>query len=134
MRDIQQVLERWGAWCASEGGSVYWQPVAAGFKGVLPYSRRRGIPCCDGDGLIINGAVARLKKKDSYLCSLLEWYYIRGMSLRGIAGKLGISHNHVGVRLQAAEAFIEGCLMALDVKLEMDRYVQQESVSVKASL
>lgn len=134
MRDIQQVLERWGAWCASEGGSVYWQPVAAGFKGVLPYSRRRSIPCCDGDGLIINGAVARLKKKDSYLCSLLEWYYIRGASMRKVAGIFGISLNQVVIRLQAAEGFIEGCLMALDVKLEMDRYVQREPVNVKASL
>lgn len=37
-----------------------------------------------------------------------------------------MSHNHVGVRLQAAEAFIEGCLMALDVNLEMDIYMQRE--------
>ncbi|HIB1529944.1 TPA: antiterminator Q family protein [Salmonella enterica subsp. enterica serovar Muenchen] len=134
MRDIQQVLERWGAWCASEGGSVYWQPVAAGFKGVMPYSRRRSIPCCDDDGLVINGAVARLKKKDSYLCSLLEWYYVRGMSLRALGSTLGISRNTVVIRLQAAEGFVEGCLAALDVKLEMDRYVQREPVSVKASL
>ncbi|EFJ4249397.1 antitermination protein, partial [Escherichia coli] len=29
MRNIQQVLERWGGWAASEGGSVYFPPVAA---------------------------------------------------------------------------------------------------------
>ncbi|EGN1928413.1 antitermination protein [Salmonella enterica] len=134
MRDIQQVLERWGAWCASEGGSVYWQPVAAGFKGVMPHSRRRSIPCCDDDGLVINGAIARLKKKDSYLCSLLELHYINGASTRTIGNNQGISHTLVIKRLLEAEAFIEGCLMALDVKLEMDRYVQREPVSVKASL
>ncbi|HAG1965787.1 TPA: antitermination protein [Salmonella enterica] len=128
MRDIQQVLERWGAWAANEGGNVYYQPVAAGFKGLFPNRRRRRISCSDNDGLIVSSAVNKLKKKDSYLHSLLEMYYVNGMSLRAIGGKLGVSLNQVVIRLQTAEGFIDGCLMALEAKLEMDRECQKENI------
>ncbi|EOL1163318.1 TPA: antiterminator Q family protein, partial [Escherichia coli] len=32
MRDIRQVLERWGAWAANNHEDVTWSPIAAGFK------------------------------------------------------------------------------------------------------
>lgn len=35
MRDIQMVLERWGAWAASGNAGVDYSPIAAGFKGLL---------------------------------------------------------------------------------------------------
>lgn len=133
MRDIQQVLERWGAWAANEGGNVYYQPVAAGFKGLLPASRRSRVSCSDNDGLIISSAMSVLKKKDSYLYTLLEWHYVYAIPVRGIGSKLNISHTLVLKRLQNAEGFIDGCLAALGVNLEMDRYVQREPVSVKMS-
>ncbi|HEN3373660.1 TPA: antitermination protein [Yersinia enterocolitica] len=120
MRDIQMVLERWGAWAASEGGSVYYSPIAAGFKGLLPYTRKSRASCSDDDGLIISSAMNVLKKKDPYLCTLLEWHYIKCMPLRAMAGKLGVSLNQVVIRLQRAEGFIAGCLAALGVPLEMD--------------
>ncbi|MHA3383879.1 antiterminator Q family protein [Yersinia enterocolitica] len=120
MRDIQMVLERWGAWVASEGGNVYYSPIAAGFKGLLPYTRKSRASCSDDDGLIISSAMNVLKKKDPYLCTLLEWHYIKCMPLRTMAGKLGVSLNQVVIRLQRAEGFIAGCLAALGVPLEMD--------------
>lgn len=126
MRDILQVLERYGVWAASEGGSVYYAPVVGGFKGVLPASRKSRASCSDNDGLIINSAMSVLKKRDAYLCALLEWYYVSKMPLRAIARKLGISLNRVVIRLQKAEGFVEGCLAALGVTFEMDRYVQRE--------
>lgn len=135
MRDIQQVLERWGAWTASEGEGrkVYYAPVAGGFKGLLPASRRSRVSCSDNDGLIISSAMSVLKKKDSYLYTLLEWYYVYSIPVRVIGSKLGTSHTLVLKRLQAAEGFIDGCLAALGVTLEMDRYVQREPVSVKVN-
>uniref|UniRef100_UPI0025B0D27C antiterminator Q family protein n=1 Tax=Shigella flexneri TaxID=623 RepID=UPI0025B0D27C len=36
MRDIQQVLERWGAWVANNHEDVTWSSIAAGFKGLIP--------------------------------------------------------------------------------------------------
>ena len=34
MRDIQMVLERWGAWAANNHEDVTWSSIAAGFKAV----------------------------------------------------------------------------------------------------
>ncbi len=42
MRDIRLVLERWGGWAASEGCSVYYPPVSAGFKNLLPATQAGG--------------------------------------------------------------------------------------------
>ncbi len=36
MRDIQMVLERWGAWAANNHEDVTWSSIAAGFKGLIP--------------------------------------------------------------------------------------------------
>ncbi|HHI2551369.1 TPA: antiterminator Q family protein [Klebsiella aerogenes] len=127
-RDIQKILDRWGAWVAAEGNSVDYAPIAAGFKGLLPSTRRQRVSCCDDDGIMISAAMNVLKKKDAYLCSLLEWHYIRQIPLRAMAEKLGISHNHTSVRIQVAEGFIDGCLAALGVPLEMDRECQKETV------
>lgn len=121
MRDIQKVLERWGAWAASGNDSVDYAPIAAGFKNLLPSTRKARVSCSDDDGILISSAMSVLKKKDAYLCKLLELHYVRGLPFRVMAVKLGISHNQVSVRTQAAEAFIDGCLAALNVPLEMDR-------------
>lgn len=42
MRDMYEVLDRWGAWAAAENSGVDWQPVAAGFKRLLPHGRKSG--------------------------------------------------------------------------------------------
>lgn len=128
MRDIQMILERYGAWAVNEGAGLYYSPIAGGFKGLLPPSEKSRPACCDDDGLIVNSAVACLKKKDPYLCALLELNYIHRLSVRIIGSKLGISHTQVLKRLQAAEGFIDGCLATLNVPLEMDRYCQKENV------
>ncbi|HFP9220818.1 TPA: antiterminator Q family protein [Raoultella planticola] len=128
MRDIQLVLERWGAWAASDSGSVYYAPIAAGFSGLLPASRKSRTACCDDDGLLVSSAAACLKKKDPYLHTLIEWHYVRNLPVRSIGDKLGVSHTQVLKRLQAAEGFIDGCLAMLDVNLQMERYVQRENV------
>ncbi|MDM3177705.1 antiterminator Q family protein [Citrobacter sp. Cf108] len=120
MRDIQMVLKRWGGWVASDSSGVNYSPVAAGFKGLLPQTCKTRLSCSDNDGLIINGAMARLKKHDPFLCVMLEWYYIHCIPVRVMGTKLGISHTQVLKRLQAAEGFIEGCLAMVDVTLEMD--------------
>ena len=39
MRDIQIILERWGAWAASDSSGVDYSPMA-GFKGLLPYTSK----------------------------------------------------------------------------------------------
>ncbi|EEY8549776.1 antitermination protein [Escherichia coli] len=120
MRDIQMVLERWGAWAANEGGSVYYSPIAAGFKSILPFSGKVRPICSDDDGLIISSAMNALKKKDPYLCTLLELHYIHSISARNIAKRQGISHTQILKRLQKAEGFIDGCLSIMNAKLDVD--------------
>lgn len=128
MRDIQMVLERWGAWAASGDSNIGYPRTAAGLSRLLPASRAGRVSCCDDDGMFINEAMVRLSKRDEYLCALLEWHYIDNMTLRMMGTKLGISHNHVSVRLQVAESFIDGCLCALNISLEMDRECRKENI------
>ncbi len=128
MRDIQLVLERWGAWAASGNDNVYYAPIAAGFKGLLPAGRKSRSSCSDDDGIVITSAMNCLKERDAYLCKILEWHYVHCLPVRAMGDKLGISHTLVLKRLQSAEGFIDGCLCMLGVVLEMDRYVQKENV------
>ncbi|WP_324030043.1 antitermination protein [Pantoea sp. JZ2] len=128
MRDIQMVLSRWGSWAASGEGNIGYPRTAAGLSRLLPASRQGRVSCCDDDGMFINEAMIRLSKHDEYLCALLEWHYIENLPLRAMATKLGISHNQVSVRIQAAESFIQGSLCTLDIRLEMDRECRKENI------
>ncbi|NUH52749.1 hypothetical protein HUK76_03375 [Citrobacter portucalensis] len=55
MRDIYEVMDRWGAWAASENSGVDWQSIAAGFKGLLPHSKKSRLKCDDDEGIMIDG-------------------------------------------------------------------------------
>ncbi|EHH5059232.1 antitermination protein [Escherichia coli] len=123
MRDIQMVLERWGAWVANNHEDVEWSSVAAGFKGLIPSKVKSRPQCSDDDGLIISSAMTVLKKKEPYQYELLEMYYVYGVTLRVLGVKLGISLNQVVIRLQKAEGFIDGCLAMLGVSLEINCYI-----------
>ncbi|EGE2801879.1 TPA: antitermination protein [Escherichia coli] len=123
MRDIQMVLERWGAWVANNHEDVEWSSVAAGFKGLIPSKVKSRPQCSDDDGLIISSAMTVLKKKEPYQYELLEMYYVYGVTLRVLGVKLGISLNQVVIRLQKAEGFIDGCLAMLGVSLEIYCYI-----------
>lgn len=123
MRDIQMVLERWGAWVANNHEDVEWSSVAADFKGLIPSKVKSRPQCSDDDGLIISSAMTVLKKKEPYQYELLEMYYVYGVTLRVLGVKLGISLNQVVIRLQKAEGFIDGCLAMLGVSLEIDCYI-----------
>ncbi|EEC7407847.1 antitermination protein [Escherichia coli] len=125
MRDIQQVLERWGAWVANNHEDVTWSSIAAGFKGLIPSKVKSRPQCCDDDAMIICGCMARLNKNNKELHDLLVDYYVGGMTFMAIARKLSCSDTCVGKRLQKAEGVLEGMLMMLDIRLEMDRYIER---------
>ncbi|WP_368941625.1 antiterminator Q family protein [Citrobacter werkmanii] len=120
MRDIQKVLERWGAWAASDSSGVDYSPIAAGFKGLLPQASKTRLSCTDDDALIIEGCLARLKSRKPYEHSLLVAHYLYGISKRKIAKARNKDEKLIRVEMQMAEGFIDGCLSMLDVKLEMD--------------
>ncbi|MXD28275.1 antitermination protein, partial [Escherichia coli] len=61
MRDIQMVLERWGAWVANNHEDVTWSSIAAGFQGLIPSKVTSRPPCCAVDPLSIRGCLPRPK-------------------------------------------------------------------------
>ncbi|EGK5349383.1 antitermination protein Q [Salmonella enterica] len=120
MRNIQLILERWGAWAASDSSGVDYSPIAAGFKGLLPQTSKTRLSCTDDDALIIEGCLARLQKRKPYEHSLLVAHYLYGISKRKIAKVRKKDEKLIRIEIQMAEGFIDGCLSMLDVKLEMD--------------
>lgn len=120
MRDIQKVLELWGGWAASDSSGVDYSPIAAGFKGLLPQTSKSRLSCSDSDALIIEGCLARLKKRKPYEHSLLVAHYLYGISKRKIAKARKKDEKLVRIEIHMAEGFIEGCLSMLNIRLEMD--------------
>lgn len=120
MRDIQMVLERWGAWAASDSSGVDYSPIAAGFKGLLPYTSKKRLACSDSDALIIEGCLARLKQKRPDEHSLLVAHYLYGISKRKLAKTRKKDEKLIRIEIQLAEGFIDGCLSMLDLTLDLD--------------
>ena len=124
-RDIQMVMERWGAWAANNHEDATWAHIAAGFKGLIPAKTKSRVQCCDDDAMVICGCMARMNKNNSALHDLLVDYYLLGMTFMALAKKHNCSDGHIGKRLQKAEGIIEGMLMMLEVTLEMDSGVMR---------
>ncbi len=120
VRDIQLVMERWGAWAANNHEDVTWSSIAAGFKGLIPVKVKSRPQCSDDDAMIICGCMARLNKNNQDLHDLLVDYYVGGMTFMALARKHRCSDGFIGKRLYKAEGIVEGMLMALNVRLDMD--------------
>ncbi|KNC10012.1 antitermination protein [Klebsiella sp. RIT-PI-d] len=110
MRDMYEVLDQWGAWAAADSSGVDWQPVAAGFKGLLPHGKKSRQQCCDDDGIMIDGCVARLRKFKPEEYEMVIAHFVIGISLRTIAKKRKCSDGTIRKDLQAAMGFIEGII------------------------
>lgn len=128
MRNIQQVLERWGGWAADSNTAVSWAPIAAGFKGLVVSSSSSRLSCCDDDGLIIDACVCRLQqiRKPEEL-DVIMLYYVHGLTKREIGRRMRVSEMEVRRRISIAEGFIEGCLCMLGVRLQMDPEVEKSA-------
>lgn len=83
-RNIQLVLERWGVWAKDNSGIDY-SSIAAGFKGLLPYTTSSRLSCCDDDGLAVDGCVSRLKSHRYDEWELVIRHYVYNQSKRAIA-------------------------------------------------
>ncbi|AGQ28826.1 antitermination protein Q [Serratia liquefaciens ATCC 27592] len=119
MCDMYELLSRWGVWARQDSGIGY-SPIAAGFKGLLPPTSTGKQSCCDDDGLMIDGCVARLKKYKPDEYDLVVLHHIYGVSLRKIAKSRKCSDGTVRKEMQTAEGFIGGCLAVLNVTLQIN--------------
>ncbi len=129
MRNIQQVLERWGGWAARDNSGLDWSPVAAGFKGLVATRRSNRPNCSDDDGLAIDACISRLRQtRQSGEYDLLMAHYVYGVPKRTLAKMLKQDEKTVRVQMQVAEGFIDGCLSMLNIRLEMDPEVELQRV------
>jgi hypothetical protein len=114
MRDMYEVLDRWGAWAASDNSGVDWQPIAAGFKGLIPHGKKSRTQCDDDEGILIDGCVARLKKYRPEEHELVIAHFVIGISLRAIAKKRKCSDGTIRKDLQTALGFIIGVISTMN--------------------
>lgn len=114
MRDMYEVMDRWGAWAAANSSGVDWQPIAAGFKGLLPHGKKSRLQCNDDEGILIDGCIARLRKYRPDEYELVIAHFVIGLSLRNVAKKRKVSDGTIRKQLQTALGFIEGVIMSLN--------------------
>lgn len=110
MRDMYEVMDMWGAWAAADGSGVDWQPIAAGFKGLLPHGKKTRLQCNDDEGIMIDGCVARLQKYKPEEYELVIAHFVVGISLRMIAKRMNCSDGTVRHKLQSGLGFISGVM------------------------
>ncbi|HCM9352033.1 TPA: antitermination protein [Enterobacter kobei] len=115
MPDMYEVMDRWGAWAAADSSGVDWQPIAAGFKGLLPHGKKSRLQCDDDEGIMIDGCVARLKKYKPEEYEIVITHFVIGISLRSIAKRRKCSDGTIRKDLQTALGFIEGCIYMLNL-------------------
>ncbi|MDE9585669.1 antiterminator Q family protein [Citrobacter braakii] len=113
MRDIYELMDSWGAWAASDSSGLDWQPVAAGFKGLLPHGKKTRLQCNDDEGIMIDSCVITLRKVRPDEYQLIIAHFVIGLSLRVIAKKKKCSDGKIRNDLQSGLGFIEGCMSTL---------------------
>ncbi|MEQ4450956.1 antiterminator Q family protein [Kosakonia sacchari] len=113
MRDMYEVMDMWGAWAASDNSGVDWQPIAAGFKGLLPHGKKSRLQCDDDEGILIDGCVACLRKYKPEGYELIIAHFVIGISLRTIAKSLRCSDGTIRKEMETALGFIAGVLSSL---------------------
>ncbi|EAA9292741.1 antitermination protein, partial [Salmonella enterica] len=67
-----------------------------------------------------------VRSKHPVAHDLLFDYYVFGKTFMQLAREHHCSDGHIGKKLQNAEGVVDGYLMALEIKLEMDKYVRRE--------
>ncbi|HCT4276827.1 TPA: antitermination protein [Citrobacter freundii] len=114
MRDMYEVMDRWGAWAAADSSGVDWHPIAAGFKGLLPHGKKARLQCDDEEGLMIDGCVVILKKYRSEEYEVIIAHFVMGLSLRKVAKIKKCSEGVIRTKLKVAVAFVEATARVLD--------------------
>ncbi len=124
-RDMQEVLERWGRWAASEEycSMVDWPSLSVLPQRLPEASGKPG--CSDEDGIAIDSCIAQMSlvcPRDELLIVGLR--FIGGLSTRAIAEVMQTDRNIVRKALSASESFLAGCLLAFGITLDMDPEVR----------
>ncbi|WP_270502001.1 antiterminator Q family protein [Kluyvera ascorbata] len=111
MRDMYEVMDMWGAWAAAESSGVDWQPIAAGFKGLIPHGKKMRAQCSDDEGIKIDQCLAKLRISKPEKYELIIAHFVMCISLRTIAKIRKCSDGTIRKELQLAIGFIEGVML-----------------------
>lgn len=97
-------LQRWGVWSRVGGGAPASSSVFI-LGSTVPTP-----PMTDEEGLMIDGVVVNLAKRDSEMGEVVRMHYIKGMPDYLIAERWGCERKRVGRIRAAAVAWIDGAL------------------------
>lgn len=109
-KDIYELLERWGAWAASDNSGVDWKPNAAGFKGLIPYSTKSRPQTTDDEGIFIDRRIAKLGQRRPEEYKIIIAHFVLGISLRRIAKKSNYSDDTIRKKMQSALSFLDALI------------------------
>lgn len=116
IRHMQQELTQWGNWARStekNGGlKQYESPAYTWLRQNVAQEQSRSPRILDDDALLaIDALIGMLKRSKPTLYNFISMFYLKGYSVKYIAGRAGISRPIVDKYLLAAETW-------LDCKLE----------------
>ncbi|WP_426768163.1 antiterminator Q family protein [Erwinia aphidicola] len=123
MRDMKNLLERWGGWAATGERGLGYSSVAAGFRGLVHSRPGQRPSCSDNDGMILDACISRLKKNHPEQHDILVAHYLWQISLRAIARRRRCADGTIRKQIQTAEGFIAGVLSALECELECEKTI-----------
>lgn len=107
MNNIKSSLETWGNWARCNLGTEY-STVNITFQEALPMSCSNRIRIDDKEGMLIDAAVAGLKRFDLLAYKLIVAHYVYHVSQNRLAKEIGKAQSYVANLLRVAEAFIAG--------------------------
>ncbi|MGK5722301.1 antiterminator Q family protein [Proteus mirabilis] len=107
-RHIKDLLEAWGNWSVSRVGTEY-----KGMSYMSDSSVGGDIWLDDAEGIIVDQAVASLKKYDIDGYNIICLHYQHHISCRAIAKKKKKRPDYITAYLARAEAYIAGVIHAM---------------------
>lgn len=107
MNNVKESLETWGNWARCHLGTEY-STVNITFQEAVPMHSSYLKRIDDKEGMVIDAAVAGLKRFDLLAYKLIIAHYVYRISQNRLAKEIGKAQSYVANLLRIAEAFIAG--------------------------
>lgn len=104
LADTEYRLVQWGLWARQHR-------LVQGYGNVLASGKAGGVDISDGLAGYIDAQVALMGQSCPEWKTTVELYFLRGLTMRAIAVRLGVSKQRVANSKDAAIAFLHGRLV-----------------------
>lgn len=113
------LLEQWARWARSNPGS------SLGYPAITPFARLLGstLPSpviSDAEAMLVDGAVARLNRRDGEMGQALVLYYFGGGNVSRVARLLESDRKRVSVLVNAGTAWVDAALCGCQAAFNCD--------------